>query len=69
VCARETVVELFVRGETIGNAPGSKWRAWNAIVEHHDHHGRPRTPEGAFVRKLEEPAGIKRRALELITAA
>jgi phage/plasmid-like protein (TIGR03299 family) len=67
--ARQTVLELFVRGETMGNAPGSKWCAWNAIVEHHDHHGRPRTPEGAFVRKLEDPAGIKRRALELVTAA
>jgi phage/plasmid-like protein (TIGR03299 family) len=67
--ARETVLELFARGETVGNAPGSKWCAWNAIVEHHDHHGRPRTPEGAFVRKLEDPSGIKRRALELITAA
>jgi phage/plasmid-like protein (TIGR03299 family) len=69
VRARETVLELFNRGDTVGNAPGSKWCAWNAIVEHHDHHGRPRTREGAFVRKLEDPTGIKRRALELITAA
>jgi phage/plasmid-like protein (TIGR03299 family) len=67
--ARETVLELFAGSETIGNAPGSKWCAWNAIVEHHDHHGRPRTAEGAFVRKLEDPTGIKRRSLELITAA
>ncbi|MEN3281373.1 MAG: hypothetical protein V7607_2513 [Solirubrobacteraceae bacterium] len=35
--------------------PRSKWCAWNAIVEFHDHHGRPRTPEGGFVRKLEDP--------------
>jgi hypothetical protein len=48
---------------------GSRWCAWNALVEHHDHHGRPRTPEGAFVRKLEDPTGIKRRARELITAS
>jgi hypothetical protein len=67
--ARETVLELFARGDTAGNAPGSKWCAWDAIVEHHDHHGRPRTPEGVFVRKLEDPTGIKRRALELIIAA
>jgi hypothetical protein len=58
-----------VRGDAVGNAPGSKWCAWNAIAEFHDHHGRPRTPEGGFVRKLEDPRGIKARALELITAA
>jgi hypothetical protein len=67
--ARETVLALFAGGETVGNAPGSKWCAWNAIVEFHDHHGRPRTPEGAFTRKLEDPSGVKRRALELISAA
>ena len=63
------MLELFARGETVGNAPGSKWCAWNAIVEFHDHHGRPRTPEGAFTRKLEDPGGVMRRALELIRAA
>jgi phage/plasmid-like protein (TIGR03299 family) len=67
--AREAVASLFADGDTVGNAPGSKWCAWNAIVEFHDHHGRPRTREGAFVRKLEDPAGIKRRALELVLAA
>jgi phage/plasmid-like protein (TIGR03299 family) len=54
--ARETVLELFAGGDTIGNAPGSKWCAWNAIVEHHDHHGRPRTPEGAFCASSRTPA-------------
>jgi phage/plasmid-like protein (TIGR03299 family) len=67
--ARETVLALFAGGETAGNAPGSKWCAWNAIVEFHDHHGRPRSPEGAFVRKLEDPSGVKARALELVSAA
>jgi hypothetical protein len=67
--ARETVLALFARGDAVGNAPGSKWCAWNAVVEFHDHHGRPRTSEGAFVRKLEDPAGVKRRALELVLAA
>ena len=67
--ARGTVLAIFRGGETVGNAPGSKWCAWNAIVEFHDHHGRPRTPEGAFTRKLEDPGGVKRRALELISAA
>jgi phage/plasmid-like protein (TIGR03299 family) len=67
--AREAVVALFRDGPTVGNAPGSKWAAWNAIVEHHDHGGRPRTPEGGFVRRLEDPHGVKGRALELISAA
>jgi hypothetical protein len=67
--AREAVLDLFAGGDTVGNAPGSKWCAWNAIVEFHDHHGRPRTPEGAFVRKLEDPSGLKRRALDLVLVA
>jgi phage/plasmid-like protein (TIGR03299 family) len=66
--ARETVLELFVHGDTVGAAPGSKWCALNAIVEYHDHHGRPRTPEGGFVRKVEDPGGFKERGLELVLA-
>jgi hypothetical protein len=42
---------VFRDGNTVGNAPGSKWCGLNAIVEYHDHRGHPRTPEGAFVRK------------------
>ena len=57
------------RHSTCSSDIGSKWCAWNAIVEHHDHHGRVRSPEGAFVPKIEDPTGIKRRALELVTAA
>lgn len=67
--ARETVLELFLHGDTVGAAPASKWCALNAIVEFHDHHGRPRTPEGAFVRKVEDPGGLKGRALDLVLAA
>jgi phage/plasmid-like protein (TIGR03299 family) len=67
--ARESILRTFADGDTVGNAPRSKWCAWNAIVEFHDHHGRPRTREGAFVRKLEDPGGVKARALELISAA
>jgi hypothetical protein len=67
--ARATVMTLFREGATVGNAPGSKWAAWNAIVEFHDHGGRPRTAEGGFVRRFEDPAGLKARALELVTAA
>lgn len=67
--ARASVMGLFREGATVGNAPGSKWAAWNAIVEFHDHGGRPRTPEGGFVRRFEDPAGVKARALELVATA
>src|SRR4051794_35689872 len=67
--AREAVIAIFRHGGTVGNAPGSKWCAWNAIVEHHDHNGRTRSPEGAWTRAVEDPAGIKARAVDLVTAA
>ena len=67
--AREAVLAVFAHGDTVGNAPGSKWCAWNAIVEIHDHHARARTAEGAFTRAIEDPAGLKARALDLVLAA
>ena len=60
---------VFTNSDTVGNAPGSRWCAWNALVEVHDHHGRGRTAEGAFTRAIEDPAGHKARALELVLAA
>jgi hypothetical protein len=64
------VLSLFTSGDTVGNAPGSKWAAWNAVCEFQDHHGgRPRTEEGAFVRRTEDPHGTKASALQLIAAA
>jgi hypothetical protein len=70
VRAREAVLSLFTSGEAVGNAPGSKWAAWNAVCEWQDHHGaRPRTDEGAFLRRVEDPHAVKARALELITGA
>jgi hypothetical protein len=67
--AREAVMAIFRDGDTVGNAPGSKWCAWNAIVEHHDHDRRRRTPEGRWTRAVEDPNGVKARALDLILAA
>jgi uncharacterized protein DUF932 len=32
--ARDTILALFRDGDTVGNAPGSKWCALNAIVEY-----------------------------------
>src|SRR4051812_19258415 len=67
--AREAVMAAFTGGDTVGNAPGSKWCAWNAVVEVHDHHGRARSPEGAWTRAIEDPGARKARALELVLAA
>src|SRR3954449_11178411 len=67
--AREAVMAVFTGGDTVGNAPGSKWCAWNAIVEVHDHHGRPRTSEGAWARAIEDASGVKAKALDLVLAA
>jgi hypothetical protein len=67
--ARAAVMTVFAQGDTVGNAPGSKWCAWNAIVEVHDHYGHARTAEGAFTRAIEDPSGRKARALELVIAA
>src|SRR4051794_5427253 len=67
--AREAVMAIFRDGDTVGNAPGSKWCAWNAIAEFHDHHGRRRTAEGAWTRAVEDPSGLKARAVALVEAA
>jgi hypothetical protein len=31
---KDRIAELFIRGDTQGNAPGSKWSAVNAIIEY-----------------------------------
>jgi len=38
---KHRIIELFVSGETQGNAPGTKWAAVNAIIEHADYLKRP----------------------------
>ncbi len=67
--ARDAVMDLFRHGATVGDAPGSKWCAWDLICEHHDHAGRPRSPQGAFVRRMDDPAVVKAKSLQLIKAA
>jgi len=73
--AREAILELFLGGPTVGNAPGSKWSAWNAITEFDQHHRPVRTRdartalERRFVRALEDPDGLQRRAFALVAAA
>lgn len=69
---KQTIVELFLRGQTVGNAPGSKWAAANAICEHLDWY-RPLRGEGArrsehrFARAVDDL--VKQRALRLVMAA
>ena len=65
---KERIVELFLRGDTQGNAPGSKWAAVNAIVEYGDWHRPIRQGGERFARAVDDGAQ-KTRALELIAAA
>lgn len=65
---KERIVDLFLRGATQGNAPGSKWAAVNAIVEYGDWHRPIRQGGERFARAIDDGAQ-KTRALELITVA
>jgi phage/plasmid-like protein (TIGR03299 family) len=65
---KERIVELFLSGETQGNAPRTKWAAVNAIIEYGDWHRPIRQGGDRFARALDDGAQ-KTRALELITAA
>src|SRR5581483_1799181 len=64
---KQTITELFLHGETQGNAPGSKWVAANAVVEFADHLRPIRQGGERFGRAVDDGA-IKTRALELILA-
>ena len=65
---KDRIVDLFVRGDTQGNAPGSKWAAVNAIVEYGDWHRPIRRGGERFARAVDDGAH-KTRALELVIAA
>jgi phage/plasmid-like protein (TIGR03299 family) len=65
---KERIVELFLRGDTRGNAPGSKWAAVNAIVEHADWIRPLNAGSQRFARVIDDGAR-KSQALELIAAA
>ena len=65
---KQRIIELFARGDTQGNAPGTKWAAVNAIIEHSDWI-RPINPGSQrFARVIDEVAR-KTRALKMIAAA
>jgi hypothetical protein len=55
-------------GDTTGNSPGTKWTAFNAIVEHLDY-GRRYTARKNQVQRSFEDTALKQRALELVSAA
>ncbi len=65
---KQRIVELFLHGDTKGNAPGSKWAAVNAIVEYGDWHRPMRQGGERFARAIDDGPD-KTRALELIMAA
>ncbi|MDQ2895297.1 MAG: DUF945 domain-containing protein [Actinomycetota bacterium] len=65
---KQRIADLFLRGDTQGNAPGSKWAAVNAIVEYGDWHRPIRQGGERFARALDDGAQ-KTHALELIASA
>jgi phage/plasmid-like protein (TIGR03299 family) len=65
---KEQIIELFLRGDTQGNAPGTKWAAVNAIVEFGDWLRPIRTGGERFARAIDDSTD-KTYARQLITAA
>lgn len=65
--ARQSVVQLFKEGETVGNSPGTKWCAYNAVAEYVDY-GKSTDHDGKLLRAMEDPTGLKAKALDLVTA-
>lgn len=73
---RETITTIFLgkgqAGDTTGNAPGTKWCAYNAVTEYMQHYRPMRTKdesvaaERRFVRATEDPQGVQRKALDLL---
>ncbi|HTX08585.1 MAG TPA: DUF932 domain-containing protein [Solirubrobacteraceae bacterium] len=64
---KQRITELFLQGDTQGNAPGSKWAAVNAIIEHVDWIRPLNAGSQRFARVIDDGTR-KTRALELITA-
>ncbi|HTX45268.1 MAG TPA: DUF932 domain-containing protein [Solirubrobacteraceae bacterium] len=65
---KQRITELFLHGGTQGNAPGSKWAALNAIVEHADWIRPLNAGSQRFARVIDD-AARKTHALELVSAA
>lgn len=65
---KATIIDLFLHGDTRGNAPHSKWAAVNAIVEYGDWLRPIRRSGERFGRAVDDGAN-KTHALELILSA
>lgn len=65
--ARDTITYLFRHAPTVGNAPGSRWAAANAVVEYLDHY-RPSRGQ-RFARIVDERGNPKAKALQVVIAA
>ena len=67
VDAKNSIVWLWKEGPTVGNAPGSKWSAANAVCEFVDY-GTAVEHNGKLNRAMNDPSGLKKRAFELVAA-
>ena len=65
---KQRITELFTQGNTQGNAPGTKWAAVNAIIEHADWIRSVTGTSQRFARAVDD-GGRKTRALELVVTA
>jgi phage/plasmid-like protein (TIGR03299 family) len=65
---KERIAELFLYGETQGNAPRTKWAAVNAIIEHSDWIRPVNAGSQRFARVIDDSAR-KTRALDMVAAA
>lgn len=64
--SREAVMTLFRDGETVGNAPGTKWAAANAIAEYADWGRSFRNQDAFFHRAVADVGGWKNKAAQLV---
>jgi hypothetical protein len=64
---KQRITELFAHGDTKGNAPGTKWAAVNAIIEHADWLRPVNAGSQRFARAL-DVGRSKTHALELVAA-
>ena len=65
---KERIADLFAHGDTLGNSPGTKWAAVNAIIEHADWIRPVSAARQRFARVIDDGAR-KTHALELVDAA
>ena len=65
---KQRIIELFAHGDTQGNAPGTKWAAVTAIIEHADWIRPVNAGSQRFARVIDD-GQRKTRSMDLIAAA